>query len=192
MNRPGARRALAGLLGLSVLLGVALLPAPAQTEAAWTDQELIAPANPVSAYDVPEPVSWRTPACVANGGALGLNPTVTIYWRVPAGATGYSVTSAEFAEITGGLLPSLLDPLLGGISTTGSASAYTTVISGSLLSGLLGSSKTFGVRFVHPGPLVPKPDPDTRWRSDWFVANASIGLAGINPQCSVSMVPSYP
>lgn len=194
-----ARRMLVGVLGFSLLLGATSLPAPEQTEAAridtgwtdaaWTDAELVGAS--ASALNVPEPVTWKTPGCVASGGALGLNPTVTIYWRVPAGATGYSATSAEYAEITGGLLPTLLDPLLGGISTTGTESGYTTVISGALLSGLLGGSKSFGVRFLYPGPVTPAPSPDRRWRSDWLVANATIGLAGANPQCSISTVASY-
>ncbi|WP_067194351.1 hypothetical protein [Microbacterium sp. XT11] len=172
-----------------MILAVATVPPPQQTEAAWVDQELATAA--VTALNVPEPVTWNTPGCVASGGALGLNPTVTIYWRVPAGVSGYSASSAEYAQITGGLLPSLLDPLLGGTSTTGSESAYTTVISGALLSGLLGGSKSFGIRFVYPGPVTPAPSPDNRWRSDWLVATASIGLAGSNPQCTLSTLRSY-
>lgn len=172
------RRLLGGVVGLAVLLGVASTPAAQQTDAAFTDDE--SAAATFTALTVPAPVESRSPGCVASGGTLGLNPSVTIYWRIPAGVTGYSVADAQYVEATGGLLGQLLDPLLGGISTTGTASAYVTVISGGLLSGLLGGEKSFAIRLKGPGG----------WTSSWLVADAKIGLAGANPRCTIGVLPA--
>ncbi|WP_157372843.1 hypothetical protein [Agromyces sp. Root81] len=43
------------------------------------------------------------------------------------------------------------------------------------MSGLLLGTKPVAVRFLHP----------SGWTSNWSQANASIGLAGTNPQCTV-------
>lgn len=178
---PGKRhRAAAAVLGVSVLIGVGLGQAVPSTEAAWTDAERVMATG--AAINVPEPITTVAPGCVASSGLLGANPKVTLSWRAPATATGYDLTKAEFGQIVNqGLLEPILSALLGNVQTTGTSSAYVTVIDGGLLTGLLGAAKTFGVRFTGPGG----------WKSDWLVANASMGLLGVNPQCSMSTLPSY-
>lgn len=184
------RRTVAAALGVSALLAVGLVPPAQQTEAAWMgaawtdaawteDERAIATVN---AINVPEPISTTTPGCVTSSGLLGANPKVTVNWRVPVGVTGYDLSTAEFGQISnGGLLEPILSNLLGNVQTSGTAAAYVTVIDGGLLTGLLGAAKTFGIRFKGPGG----------WRSDWLVANATMGLLGANPQCTMSTTPSY-
>lgn len=171
-------RLLAGIVGLSVLLGVGLAPHVPQTEAAWTDAEF--GTGTVTAINIPEPISSKSPGCVAST-ALGLDPKVTINWRVPVGVTGYSLTNAEFGQIPVGGGPIVpLAPGTAGIATTGTIDAYVTQITGGLLGGLLGATMSFGIRFTGPGG----------WKSNWLLANATIGLLGANPQCSMSTLPS--
>lgn len=179
--RSGKRRRVAvGAFGISVLVGVGLVPTVPSTEAAWMDVERATATG--SSINVPEPVSSVAPGCVASSGLLGANPKVTISWRAPATATGYDLTKAEFGQILNqGLLEPILSNLLGNVQTSGTASAYVTVIDGGLLTGLLGAAKTFGIRFTGPGG----------WKSDWLVANATMGLLGANPQCSMSTAASY-
>lgn len=178
---PGTRlRVAAAVVGLSVLVGVGLVPTVPSTEAAWTDAERATATG--TSINVPEPVSSTSPGCVTSSGLLGANPKVTISWRVPVGVTGYDLTKAEFGQIVNqGLLEPILSNLLGNVQTTGTSTAYVTVIDGGLLTGLLGASKTFGIRFTGPGG----------WKSDWLVANATMGLLGANPQCSMSTAASY-
>lgn len=176
--RPG-RRVLAGVAGVALLVGVGLAPTAQITDAAFTDAEH--GRATITALNVPEPVSSQTPGCVASSGLLGVNPVVTIYWRVPVGATGYSVTNAEFGLANNqGLLEPILSNLLQNVSTTGTSTAYVTVINGALLANILGGSKTLAIRFAGPGG----------WKSDWLVATASFGLLGANPQCVMSTSPS--
>jgi hypothetical protein len=173
-------RATGAVLGLSILVGVALVPTVASTEAAWTDAERATATG--TSINVPEPIASTSPGCVASSGLLGANPKVTISWRAPATATGFDLTKAEFGQIANqGLLEPILSNLLGNVQTTGNAASYVTVIDGGLLTGLLGATKTFGIRFTGPGG----------WKSDWLVANASIGLLGANPQCTMSTAASY-
>ncbi len=184
---------LAGVLGLAGLLAVGLMPPPEQTEAApWADQE-VAAASAVSALDVPEVLPNATPACTATG-LLNLAPEVKIWWKLPPGAAaaGFTVANAEYGQIVNqGLLEPILSNLLSNVSTTASGDGYVTTISGTLLANLLGGKKTIGIRLVYPGPATPAPVPDTRWRSDWLVANAEFGALSINNKCSVTTAPSY-
>lgn len=180
MSRVRRGRVAAAVLGISVLALVGMVPPVPSTEAAWTDAERATATG--TSINVPEPISSGSPGCVASSGLLGANPQVSISWRAPATATGYDLTKAEFGQIVNqGLLEPILSNLLGNVKTTGNAAAYVTVIDGGLLTGLLGASKTFGIRFIGPGG----------WRSDWLVANATMGLLGANPQCSMSTAPSY-
>jgi len=182
---------LAGLLGLGVLVAL-VVPAPQQTEAAWTDQENAAGSTTTS-INVPEVVANASPACTATG-LLNLAPTVRIWWKLPpdAVAAGYTVANAEYGQIANeGLLEPILSNLLSNVSTTTSGDGYVTTISGTLLANLLGGKKTLGIRLVYPGPATPAPVPDTRWRSDWLVANATFGVAGLGNTCTMSMAPSY-
>lgn len=189
MTRPAIRRALAGVLGVSLLMGIGVLPRAEQTEAAWTDAEQATAT--ASAYNVPEPVANADPFCTATG-VLNLAPEVKIWWRAPAGATGFTSAQAEFGHIlNNGLLEPILSNLLSSVSTSPSGSGYVTTISGTLLANLLGGKKTLGIRFVYPGSLTPAPSPDTRWRSDWLVANAEFKALGIGNTCTMSTLPSY-
>lgn len=150
---------------------------PASTAAEWTGSQ--AAQSQVTAIDIPEPITSQTPGCTTSS-VLGANPTVTIYWRIPAGADGYTKDNAEYGQIVNqGLLEPILSDLLGSVNTTGTSSAYVTVINGGLLSGLLGATKTFGIRLIGPGG----------WTSDWLVATASLGLLGANPKCTISTSP---
>lgn len=173
-------RSAGAVLGISVLIGVGLVPTVPSTEAAWLDAERATATG--TSINVPEPIATGSPGCVASSGLLGANPKVTISWRAPAAATGYDMTKAEFGQIVNqGLLEPILSDLLGNVKTTGSAAAYVTVIDGGLLTGLLGATKTFGIRFTGPGG----------WKSDWLVANATMGLLGANPQCTMGTTASY-
>jgi hypothetical protein len=165
---------------MSLVVGAGLVPTVPSTEAAWTDAERATATG--SSINVPEPLSSAAPGCVASSGLLGANPKVTISWRAPAAATGYDLTKAQFGQIVNqGLLEPILSNLLGNVQTTGNAAAYVTVIDGGLLTGLLGATKTFGIRFTGPGG----------WKSDWLVASATMGLLGVNPQCTMSTAASY-
>lgn len=180
MRRRGRNRLLAGIVGVSLLAGAGAAPSVQMTDAAFTDSEHVS-SSTFTALNVPEPISSTTPGCVASSGLLGANPQVTVNWRVPAGVAGYTKDNAEYGQISNqGLLEPILSNLLGNVSTTGTPAAYVTVINGGLLTGLLGATKTFGIRFIGPGG----------WRSDWLVATASIGLLGANPQCTMSTAPS--
>lgn len=172
-------RVLAGVAGAALLVGVGMAPAAQVTDAAFTDTDHARAT--ITAINIPEPVSSQTPGCVASSGVLGANPIVTIYWRVPVGVTGYSLTNAEFGLANNqGLLEPILSNLLQNVNTTGTSTAYVTVVNGALLANILGGSKTLAIRFSGPGG----------WKSDWLVATASFGLLGANPQCVMSTAPS--
>ena len=164
------------VLATIALFGLMCAPSPLDTEAAWADTE--SASGSFTAIVVPTPIS--TAACVTNPGALGLDPKVTVYWRVPMGATGYTVANAEFGHMSGGVLLPLTTALLGYVNTTGTPAAYTTVASSGLLGGLLGGTSVFAIRMVGPGG----------WHSSWLRATATMGLAGSNPTCTLSTVPS--
>ncbi|WP_119696810.1 hypothetical protein [Microbacterium halotolerans] len=169
----------AGIAGIALLVVAVSAPTAQETEAGWADAEV--GAAEFTADSVPTPIASQSPGCVASGGALGLNPSVTIYWRIPPEGDGYTSEDAEFGQIiTGGILEPLLGGLLGNTTTSGTPEGYVTVVNSGLLTGLLGGSKSFGIRLTGPGD----------WVSDWFVADASMGLAGLNPQCTIRTVPS--
>jgi hypothetical protein len=163
----------------AMLLGGALLAAAgyangrtSQTEAAWADGESGTAA--FTALTVPRPVLGST--CTLVPGLGGLTPVITVTWTVPAGS-GFTSANAQYAvgDVNG--LELIVGPLLGSVSTTGPAAGgvYTTQFGSGLLSGLLGGTKSVGVRFLHP----------SGWTSAWSQANASMSLAGTNPQCTV-------
>ena len=173
--RNGSR--IVALLGALALLVGLQAPAVPRTDAAFGDGEYAAAT--LTATAVPAPQSLA-PGCVLTTGLAGANPEVTITWRIPADATGYSSADAEYGWIVGGILTPITGALLGSIHTTGTPSAYTTVVSAGLLGGVLGGSVKFGIRLKGPGS----------WTSGWIVATASAGVAGINPTCSMSTAPS--
>ncbi|MFD5598996.1 hypothetical protein ACFWHR_02960 [Leucobacter sp. NPDC058333] len=168
-------RLAAGIVALGVVAACIAQP-PQETEAKWVDAEV--GRATFTALTVPTPIS--TANCVTTPGLLGADPRVTIYWRPPASATGYTSANAEYGYVSGGGLIPVTGPLLGSVATTGTPTAYTTVVGAGLLGGLLGGSIVFGIRFVGPGG----------WQSSWLVATATMGLAGTNPTCTLSTRPS--
>jgi len=157
--------------GSALLLSAGAVGSAAGTDAAWSGPET--GGGTFSALTVPRPVLG--PTCTLVPGLAGLSPVITVTWTVPAGS-GFTSANAQYAvgDLSG--LEVILGPLLGSVSTTGPVSGvYTTQFGSGLLSGLLGGTKSVGVRFLHP----------SGWTSNWSQANASMGLAGSNPQCTV-------
>lgn len=143
----------AGAVG--TLLVALAAPAVPATTAAWVDPE--STKTRLAAANVPEPAAG---ACTTRTGALGVNQ-VTLTWSVPAAAAGHSSATVEFGQRTNSGTTSVIPTsTLTTITTTGTAAAYTTQISGVPLGGTLGDKKTFALRFTGPGG----------WSSDWVDA----------------------
>ncbi|GAA2941575.1 hypothetical protein GCM10010458_28280 [Microbacterium luteolum] len=155
MNIRRRRRLLLALTAVVALAGAQFASSPPLTDASWIDSEQSRAS--FSALTVPSPAASP---CTTRNGALGVN-RVTLSWRVPAGVTGYSSTNAEFGQRTNqGAYETISANSVTTISTTGSASAYSTEISGAPLGGSLGDKRTFAVRFSGPGG----------WKSGWVDA----------------------
>ncbi len=166
-----ARVASAVAAGGAVLLVASLAVGPEQTDAAWTTNA--GAAGSFGALTVARPALG--PTCTLVPGLAGLSPVITVTWSAPAGS-GFTASEAQYAvgSVTG--LEVITGPLLGSVSTTGPVGGvYTTKFGSGLLSGLLGGTKSVGVRFRHA----------SGWTSAWSQANASMSLAGLNPQCAV-------
>lgn len=170
------RRLFAGMAGLALLGGAALVPSVPETDAAWTDAEVGA-ASFAAAEGLPAPVAWGSPQCSASN-VLLLGGRVTIRWRVPEEAAGYSLDDVEFGRVVDGVLTPILTDLLGSVNTTGAPEAYTTVVSGGLLSNVLGGSMRFGMRLTGPGD----------WVSPWLVADVTFPALVGSGTCSLSVV----
>ncbi|CAN5236371.1 hypothetical protein BH09ACT1_BH09ACT1_26460 [soil metagenome] len=142
------------------------------TEATWVTSEY---ANaPLATPLIAPPVIT---SCVANGGVLGANPTVTLVWHFPTGS-GYVVPGniAYFASASNTLATLLVVAVGPTVATTGPVGVdYTTVFSGSLLSGLLGGSVMVALESTVSG-----------WTSAPASASASMALLGINPTCTIN------
>lgn len=178
-TRSRRRRVAAALLVGAVCAMVLLGSRSGLTAAAFTDTEFVA-SGTVTALTVPAPISSKVPGCVLDAGLLGADPVLTISWRVPVGAGGYTSANAQYGSTNQGLLTPITTALLGNVKTIGTASGYTTTMNGGLLSAILGNSMSFGIRFEGPGG----------WTSSWLVATASAGLLGSNPKCVMSTAPS--
>ncbi|WP_298040597.1 hypothetical protein [uncultured Microbacterium sp.] len=179
MKKRNALRLSVGAMSIAAALVVST-GSVQPTEAAWTEAEYGA-APPITTIKIPTPIRVGTPGCVLTPGLLGLTPSITITWQIPAPISQYGESDAEYGQIVGGLLEPILGGLLGSINTVEtSPNAFTTTVNSGLLTGLLGASKSIGIRLNGPGG----------WDSDWLVANASMGLAGINPQCSMTTTAS--
>ena len=166
------RRAAAALPAVGVVAAL-VLPAPEQTEAAWTDPEYA--GGTFTAITVPAPEGGATPQCKAAY-VIVLGSKLTVRWKVPSGAPAYTSANVQYAKAVDGLLDPVTGPLLSSIDTTGTPSAYTTVVSGGLLSGLLGNKITFGIRFV---------DPTSGWTSKWLVTDATFPTILGENDCSL-------
>lgn len=135
-GRVGRALAVAGALALCLLVDRVQL-----TEATWTDREVAAMS--VSAVVVPPPMIV---SCSGSSAALGLNPTMTLVWQLPSGP--YTVpTNIRYFGAPGGLLPGLLNPLLGFSNTVPGPGAgqYTSTFGSGVLTGLLGGTYTVGL-----------------------------------------------
>lgn len=159
-RRAAARRIAAALVGVFALGAASSLSEVPATEASWQDAEV--GSAQFTAATVPVPVAWGSPQCEART-VLLVGGQITIRWRLPEGATGYSADDVEFGQEIDGVLDPILSGLLGSTETTGTPSGYTTVVSGGLLSNLLGGSSRFGMRLTGPGD----------WASPWLVANVT-------------------
>lgn len=170
MSRP-IPRAAPLLIGCAILLAVGAAGSATPTDAAWSDAETA--TGSFAALTVARPALGAT--CTLVPGLAGLSPVITVTWTVPAGS-GFTSANAQYGvgDLSG--LEVVVGPLLGSVTTTGPVSGvYTTKFGSGLLSGLLGGTKSVAVRFVH----------SSGWTSAWSQANASMGLAGTNPQCTV-------
>lgn len=170
-----ARRSLAAAAGLVVLCVASLVPTVPMTEAGWTDAE--AAGTTFTAATVPTPVPWgSSPQCDAAN-VLLVGGRITIRWRLPEGAAGYTEDDVEYGQEIDGVLDPILSGLLGSASTTGTPDGYTTVVSGGLLSNLLGGSSRFGMRLTGPGD----------WVSPWLVADVTFPVLLGGGTCSLSI-----
>lgn len=165
---PGNRhQRAAALLAVVGVLAIAFFARPAATDASWTGQQ--ATSTTTTAKTIQPPTLQ---GCVADGGALGLNPTVTVTWSFPAG-TSY-VVPANIAFGVGTSSLGTLLPISSGVTTTGPASGvYTSVYSSGVLSGLLGGTFNVALWTVDP----------SGWTSVQVGYKASIGLAGVGTSC---------
>lgn len=174
MNR---RRLVAGVAGLALLIGLGAAPPVQESEAAWIDSEH--GTATFTAGTVPTPVPWGSPQCSAFN-VLLVGGRTTINWKVPDGVTGYTSANVEYGREVGGLLNPILSSLLGSQTTTGTPAAYTTVISGGLLSNALGGTLRFAMRLKGPGS----------WVSSWLVADVTFPALVGQGTCSLSVVSS--
>ncbi|MHC6223085.1 hypothetical protein [Arthrobacter sp. MMS24-S77] len=158
-------------------VAVALLAVPAgtsATDASWTSSEFGTGA--LTAATIPPPVMISP--CTLSTGLAGANPVITVNWQFPAG-TGYGVpANVNYFVASGGLLSNLTPVAPGSsLATTGPVNGvYTTQFKSGILSGLLGG--TYGVYL--------QAKDGSGWVSTLATANASMGLGGSNPVCTVN------
>ena len=141
------------------------------TEAAWTDTEV--GSGTFAPLTIPPPVM---DSCVITSGALGLNPTITVRWRLPANPP-YPLANVRI-YLAAGTNPARTD-VTSSVATTGPVGGvHTTIIGTSLLGSLLGGSyKIF---------LQTEEKPDVSgWRSTLALGTASMDALGANKQCIV-------
>ncbi|MFC4224958.1 hypothetical protein [Lysinibacter cavernae] len=166
------------ITALSVMIVTAALASTPTTEATWADRET--GTGLIGAVSLASPLS--TVQCEYLP-ALGLNPTVRVYWKLPDSMVG--VGAVQYGYVSDGLLLPVTGALLGSVTTTGTqATGYTTVYGGGLLGGLLGGNIVVGVRtaIVTAGA--------TTWYSPWLTATASAGIAGAGAKCVASDRPT--
>ena len=156
--------------------GAALLVIPAGTGtsvANWSVSEY--GSGTLKALTVPPPVMIAP--CTLSPGVAGTNPVITVNWRFPDGTAYSAPANVNYYVANGGLLQNLTPVTPGSnLSTTGPVGGvYTTQFKSGILVGLLGGS--YGV-------YVQTKD-SSGWVSTLAAANASMGLAGTNPVCTV-------
>ena len=165
------KRAIVAIAALVVAATLLAFP-PTATDASWVDSEYS--RGSFSALKVPSPVFT---SCTLSPGFLGGDPVATITWTLPTGYTLAAMRMGMYNDLTMQWEDATASPQ---VVTTGTAPNYTTKFSGGLLSGLLGGSKTAGIRTTH----------SSGWASGWQSAHASMALLGINPQCAINPPPA--
>ena len=175
MVRPPTTHRLKSLLAVAGI-AAALLAVPAgtgATDASWTAPEF--DSGTLNALKVAPPVMIGP--CTLSPGLAGANPVITVNWQFPVG-TGYvAPANVNYYVASGGLLSNLTPVTPGSsLATTGPTNGvYTTQFKSGILSGLLGGS--YGVYL--------RTKDGSGWVSTLATANASMGLAGTNPVCTV-------
>ncbi|MFJ2369547.1 hypothetical protein [Microbacterium sp. NPDC087665] len=163
---------LAGILGVSILAGVAAAPAVQTTEARFLDTEEVA-SSTFTALKLAPPQITAVVNCSGLLG-LGLANGVTLDWTMPVGAayTGFTpANNVQWAFNSAGTnwqAVTTTSPSAGVYRTT-----FNTGVINDLLSLLLGGTMTFQVR--------------TKVGTNWVSTGASkvtLTNALINPTCS--------
>lgn len=168
-GRGRTTRRLLSSVGVVCVLAAAWLHPAVATDAAWTDVEQ---ARGAFTARVVTPVTLLS--CVAAPGLLGLAPTVTVDWTVPADFNGAGDVF-EFGAAPG-VAPATLTLQTTNVSTTNIPGGLRTVFSGPLLGALLGGYATIGIRVKQP----------SGWTSQWATATGGVGLLGLGNVCVVN------
>lgn len=161
------------VVGLLIVAGSLAIAPVKQTVASWTDSEYA--TGSFVATVIQPPVMT---GCSLSPGLLGTNPVITVTWQFPLHTPTYVTPgNAAYFVAQSGLLTNLTSVLLGtNLTTTGPVSGvYTTQFRSGILGGLLGGSYGVYLQTVDA----------SGWTSTLAAALASMGLAGINPQCTV-------
>ena len=164
---------LAGLAGLLVLAGAAVVPTAQQTDAAFTDAEHASATFAATTLATPVITSCTTQTVSVIGVGLVFQ-SATIVWTAPYPVAGVKLTATSGAN-SGTVPPS-------NISTTGPVNGtytHTAVLSQALLTSLvtnlLGSTTTLAVTSVA----------GSAWTSPAATRKLTIALLGLNPTCTV-------
>ena len=169
MNERRQRRILAGVVGVTMLVGVGVAATAQTTDAAFTDPEYA--RTTITAFQVPAPTII---ACAITNNGLGVFQSVRLDWTSPYPATGVRLTLTQGA--TTAVVPA------ANISTTGPAAGlytHTAILTqgllSSLISNLLGSTTTMTATNLLVG---------TTWVSAGSSRQLSIALLGLNASCT--------
>lgn len=169
MSARPRHRVLAGVAGLTLLLGVGMAPVARMTDAAYTDSEH--GRATITAFRVPVPTIT---ACTVSSNGAGVFQNVRLVWTSPYGASGVRLTLTQGA--TTAVVPA------ANIATTGPTGGlytHTAVLNQnlltSLIANLLGSTTTLTVTNLLAG---------TSWVSAGTSRQLSIALLGLNAACT--------
>lgn len=171
MMSRGWRRMLAGVAGLSVLAGLAILPSAEMTDAQFTDSEYAA-STTFTAQSLVAPVI--TGCTVANNG-LGIFQSVTLTWTAL-----YPLASVRLTATSGTTTGTVASANITASGAVGGVYSYSATLNQALLtslvSNLLGSTTTLTVI-----SLIPS----TSWVSLGATRKLTIALLGLNAACTV-------
>lgn len=143
------------------------------TEATWQDSE--AGRGSFSSVTIAPPVIQ---GCVLTSAALGLDPVITVQWRLPANPVPV-ILLANIRFYTSIGTSTTRTNVTAGVSTTGPVNGvYTTTFGPGLLAGLLGGSYKILLQ-------AEEKVAGTGWRSKLAVGDASMAALGLNKSCAV-------